>query len=148
MTPQHIAVVRITWEQLRPISEQTAFLFYTRLFDQHPELHGLFKTDTREQGHKLLAMLDTAVASLEDFDALDADIRDLGARHVGYGVVDAHYNLFEDAMQWALSQGLGNAYTPEVEAAWSALFERISEIMRAGGARLQSPPQANAHAGA
>jgi hemoglobin-like flavoprotein len=132
MTPEHIAAVKASWEQVRPISEQTAFLFYTRLFEQHPDLHAMFRTDTREQGHKLLAMLDTAVASLEDFDALEPDIRELGGRHVDYGVMDGHYPLFEDAMHWALSQGLGDGWTPDVEAAWRALFGRLSRTMRAG----------------
>ncbi|WP_295884715.1 globin domain-containing protein [uncultured Thiohalocapsa sp.] len=132
MTPEQIAVVKASWEQLRPVSEQTAFHFYTHLFEQHPELHGLFRTDTREQGHKLMAMLDTAVAALDDFAALEADIRALGARHVDYGVTDTHYVLFQDGLLWALNQGLGAAYTPDVEAAWRALFGRISAAMRNG----------------
>lgn len=132
MTPEQIAVVKTSWEQLRPVSEQTAFHFYTRLFEQHPQLHGLFRTDTREQGHKLMAMLDTAVAALDDFAALEADIRALGARHVDYGVTDTHYVLFQDGLLWALSQGLGAAYTPDVEAAWRTLFGRISAAMRTG----------------
>jgi hemoglobin-like flavoprotein len=132
MTPEHIAAVKASWEQLRPISEQTAFLFYTRLFEQHPDLHGMFRTDTRKQGHKLLAMLDTAVASLDDFEALEPDIRELGGRHVGFGVMDSHYPLFEDAMHWALSQGLGDGWTADVEAAWRALFGQLSRTMRAG----------------
>lgn len=132
MTPEHINTVKASWAQLRPISEQTAFLFYTRLFEQHPQLHGLFKTDTREQGHKLIAMLDTAVASLDDFDALVPDIRALGARHVRYGVGGDHYALFEDALHWALSQALGHDYTPDVEAAWRALFGRLATAMQAG----------------
>jgi hemoglobin-like flavoprotein len=133
MTPEQIAVVKASWEQLRPVSEQTVFLFYTRLFEQHPELHDLFRTGTPEQGHKLMAMLDTAVASLDDLDALDANIRELGARHLGYGVADDHYVLFEDALHWALSQGLGDGYTPDLESAWRALFGRIAETMRVGG---------------
>lgn len=132
MTPEQITAVKASWEQLRPIWEQTAFLFYTRLFEQYPELHDLFRTESGEQGHKLMAMLDTAVASLDDFDALAADVRALGARHMAYGVCDDHYPLFEDALHWTLSQGLGPDYTVEVEAAWRALYARLADTMRAG----------------
>jgi hemoglobin-like flavoprotein len=134
MTAEQIVAIKASWEQLRPISEQTAFQFYTRLFEQHPELHALFRTRTREQGHKLLAMLDTAVASLTDLDALAPDIRALGNRHTGYGVATHHYAQFQDAMLWALSQGLGPDYTPSVEAAWRALFHRLASTMQAGSA--------------
>lgn len=134
MTPEQTAAVKASWDQLRPIWEQTAFQLYTRLFEQHPELHALFNTDTRQQGHKLMVMLDTAVAALDDFDALAADIRDIGARHLDYGVAAGHYALFEDALLWALGQGLGPDYTPDVAAAWRALFGRLSAAMRAEGA--------------
>jgi hemoglobin-like flavoprotein len=75
MTPEQITSVKTSWAQIRPVWEQTASLFYARLFERHPELRGLFRTDGRQQGHKLVAMLDTAVVSLDDFDALSPDVR-------------------------------------------------------------------------
>ena len=140
MTPEQITTVKASWQQLRPVSEQMAFQLYTRLFELNPTLHELFTSDSREQGHKLVAMLDTAVASLDDFDALAVDIRDLGARHVEYGVESEHYTLFEDALHWALSQGLGERYTAEVAAAWRALFRRLSRTM--GAEEAFDPPGA------
>jgi hemoglobin-like flavoprotein len=59
-------------------------------------------------------------------------VRALGARHLGYGVTEEHYALFEDALHWALSEALGPEYTPEVEAAWRALYARLANTMRAG----------------
>lgn len=145
MTSEQIAAVKTSWEQLRPISEQTAFQLYTRLFELHPELQHLFKADTQERGHKLLAMLDTAVASLEEFDTLATDIRELGARHLAYGVRAEHYALFEDALHWALSHGLGERYTPDVADAWRALFGRLADTMRGHTAYAHgSTPQASA----
>jgi hemoglobin-like flavoprotein len=132
MTPKQITAVKASWEQLRPVWEQTAFLFYSRLFGQYPELRHLFRTDSREQGHRLMAMLDTAVASLDDFDSLSPDVQALGARHLSYGVADNHYALFEEALHWTLSQGLGTDFTPEVEAAWRALYARLAATMRSG----------------
>ncbi|WP_296899552.1 hypothetical protein, partial [Thiohalocapsa sp.] len=65
--------------------------------------------------------------------AVCANTRDVGARHRGYGVADDHYWLVGGALHWALSQGLGDGYTPDLGSAWRARFGRSAETMRVGG---------------
>jgi hemoglobin-like flavoprotein len=64
-------------------------MFYGRLFELNSALKSLFKHDMKEQGQKLMAMIATAVNGLNHLDEIVPAVRDLGARHAGYGVTAA-----------------------------------------------------------
>ena len=71
-----------------------------------------------------------AVSSLDNLGALGKTVEDLGRRHAGYGVKDAHYDSVGAALLWTLEQGLGAAWTPEAAAAWKEVYGLLSGIMR------------------
>ncbi|MDB6118295.1 MAG: hemin receptor [Verrucomicrobiaceae bacterium] len=60
----------------------------------------------------------------------------MGARHVGYGVKDAHYATVGAALLAMLSETLGSAFTPEVRGAWTALYGAVETTMKAGAAAV------------
>lgn len=114
------------------IAGQAADLFYDRLFEIDPELRSLFKSDLSEQKKKLMQMLVAAVRGLDDLDALVPVVRDLGARHHGYGVRDEHYDTVATALLWTLEQGLGEAFTPETREAWVEVYGILAATMKSG----------------
>lgn len=126
MTPDQIALVR---DSFRRVPAEAAALFYGRLFDQAPELRPMFRGDMAEQGRKLLAMIAVAVNALDAPERLLPAVRVLGQRHAGYGVVPEHYRVVGAALLWTLREGLGDAFTPETEAAWTAAYVLLSETM-------------------
>lgn len=134
MTPDQKLLVRETWEKVKPISEQAAELFYGRLFEQYPEVKPYFKGDMTEQGRKLMAMINTAVNGLDKLEELLQPIRDMGARHVGYGVKDEDYDKVGAALLWTLEQGLGSAFTPKVKDAWTVTYTTVATVMKEGAA--------------
>jgi len=115
---------------VEPISEQAAELFYNRLFELDPSLRQLFKSDMTEQGRKLMVMLKTAIASLDKIEQLIPVAEKLGKGHVKYGVKPEHYDTVGEALLWALSQGLGPAYTAEAEDAWGAVYTTLAATMK------------------
>jgi hemoglobin-like flavoprotein len=130
MTPTQIALVQQTFEQVKPIADVAAGLFYNRLFELDPSLRPMFRGDMQEQGRKLMQMLSVAVAGLTRLDTLVPAVEALGRRHVGYGVQDEHYATVGAALLWTLGQGLGDAFTPEVEAAWATAYGVLSSVMQ------------------
>jgi len=56
-------------------------------------------------------------------------LRQLGARHGGYGVKASHYATVGTALIRTLEQGLGVAFTDEVRQAWVELYGVISSTM-------------------
>ena len=114
MKVDQITLVQDTFDKIRPISEKAAELFYKRLFELNPSLKPLFKGDIKAQGKMLMQMLDYAVTGLDKPDTIIPAIKDLGKRHVEYGVKEEYYETVGEALLWTLEQGLGKDFTPEV----------------------------------
>jgi hemoglobin-like flavoprotein len=129
MTPIQIGHIRQSFALVEPIAPQAAALFYDNLFTADPGLRRLFQGNMAQQGTRLMTMIATAVDLLERPDALVPVLRKLGARHVNYGVRDDHYATVGAALLKTLKQGLGNAYTDDVHAAWVALYRVVSDTM-------------------
>jgi hemoglobin-like flavoprotein len=134
MNEHTIALVRESFDLVDPIAPQAAALFYANLFDADPSLQRLFKGDMAVQGHKLIEMLTLAVGHLDEPDVLMPTLRGLGQRHAGYGVRGEHYDSVGTALLKTLRQGLGVAFTPEVEAAWVDVYGVVAGTMKEAAA--------------
>jgi len=133
MTPHQIDLVQRSFAKVKPIAATAAELFYNRLFSIDPGLKPMFKSgDMNKQGQMLMSMIGAAVAGLRNLETLAPVVRQLGARHVGYGVQNKHYAVVGGALLWTLEQGLGDAFTPEVREAWTEAYELLSEVMQLG----------------
>jgi hemoglobin-like flavoprotein len=130
MHPEQIAIVRATWRRLVPMEEEVAALFYRILFELDPRLRRLFRTHLGEQGRKLTAMLDVVVAQLDRLDEVVPIVEQLGRRHAAYGVADVDYDTVGVALLGTLRGELGDAWTPVVEAAWTAAYATLAGVMR------------------
>lgn len=126
---QLIQDVQGSWVAVESIAPQAAALFYANLFEADPTLQALFKGDMVAQGARLMQMIGVAVSKLRDIDALVPVLQALGRRHVTYGVQDAHYAVVGAALLKTLGQGLGPAFTPQVQASWTAVYGAISDVM-------------------
>ena len=132
MTPRQIEVVQQSFQQVAPIAELAADLFYARLFELDPSLRRLFKGDMKRQGGMLMSMIGSAVRGLSNPNALIPVLTALGRRHAGYGVMDAHYTTVAEALLWTLEQGLGDAFDAEMRAAWTAAYMLMASVMQQG----------------
>ena len=130
MTPEKIALVRSSWQQVLPIKDTAAQLFYGQLFELDPSLRSLFKGDMIEQGRKLMAMINTAVVSLDQLGPILGAVEDMGRRHVAYGVTEAHYDTVGSALIWTLGKGLGEQFTPAVRDAWVETYTTLASAMK------------------
>ncbi|MGJ8679596.1 globin family protein [Paraglaciecola sp.] len=129
MDIQVINAVQSSWKTVESIAPQAAALFYTNLFEAQPSLKPLFKGDIEQQGAKLMKMLGIAVNKLTELDVLVPELKKLAQRHVSYGVKDEHYGYVGEALLLTLEQGLEDAFTPDVEAAWTEVYGLVSKVM-------------------
>jgi len=137
MNQIQIKIVQTTWAKVIPELDQAAQDFLEKILDIKPELIKLFRTDTRELGMLMMAMINRAINALDDFDEFIPEIQKLGSRHTHYGVADEDYDTVAAALLWTLQKHLGDEYTPEVEQAWIAVYDQISLIMKESAARVQ-----------
>ncbi len=87
----------------------------------------MFKHDMRIQGIKLMTMLAMIVYNLHQPGHILPAVRDLGQRHVGYGVKDGDYDALRESLLWTLEQVLGEDFTPAVSDAWAVCYRECAQ---------------------
>jgi hemoglobin-like flavoprotein len=130
MKLEQIQLVQESFAQVEPISDVAADLFYARLFTLDPPMRAMFPADLADQKKKLMAMLKLAVNSLNRLDDLVPAVQALGQRHGTYGVTLEQYDTVGAALLWTLEQGLGAKFTPDVKAAWAAVYTLLANTMK------------------
>lgn len=139
LSDRQIELVQTSFAQVVPIADQAAEIFYNRLFEIAPDVRELFvKSDMKSQGNKLMQMIGTAVAALNNLELLVPAVKHLGVRHVGYGVTPEQYDTVGEALIWTLQQGLGDSFTDEVREAWTLVYTVLAETAIAGAAESQN----------
>ena len=129
MTPDQVNLVQESFAKVAPISEQAAVLFYDRLFEVAPAVKAMFPADMTEQRKKLMATLAVVVNGLSNLESCCRPRARSPKRHVSYGAKPEHYPVVGGALLWTLEKGLGDAWTPEVAAAWTAAYGTLSGYM-------------------
>ena len=119
-----------SFDLVAPRGDELVDTFYARLFAAAPSVEPLFAdTDLPEQKKMLLATLLLLRRSLRDLGAIVPKLRELGRRHVAYGVRPEHYYTVGAALLWTLEQGLGDAFTPAVHNAWASAYGTLAAVM-------------------
>jgi hemoglobin-like flavoprotein len=133
--------IRRSWQLVVPIADTAADLFYRRLFELKPEYQSLFPANMAQQKNKLVRMLAFIVKALDFPDSAWRDsvpenedlllvLLALGRRHQAlYKVPREGYNVVGEVLLWTLDYGLGEAFTPAVRAAWTAVYRAVSTTM-------------------
>jgi len=130
MTPDQIFLIRSGFHHLEAMPEKATEIFYQRLWEIAPSTKPLFaQSDMALQGHKLMAAMGFVVNALDKPDLVIPVAQDLARRHVGYGVIQAHYGSVGLALLGMLEQCLGVGFTPEAAAAWDEAYALLSGIM-------------------
>ena len=132
MEQKTIDLVQQSFEKVKPIAATAAEIFYSKLFEIDPQLKPLFPSDQEAmsaQGNKLMTMLGSAVAGLNNIEMLVPVLENLGKSHVEYNVKPSHYNTVGNALLGTLEVGLGEAFTPEVKQAWTDVYGTMSSVM-------------------
>ena len=129
MTPEQVKLVQQSFGQVAPIADTAATLFYDRLFEIAPAVKPLFHGDMTEQRRKLMATLAVVVGGLGNIETVLPAASALAKRHVAWGVKPEHYDSVGAALLWTLERGLGERWSSELAAAWSAAYGTLSQYM-------------------
>lgn len=131
--PTQVELVERSFEKVKPRAAEFSASFYQNLFRSDPKLRALFKeTDMEKQQQKLVSALVLLVGSVRDPDHLVPILRDLGAKHKGYGVIEKHYPAVNAALLQTFEQYLKDNWTVEIQQAWTNTFDAVAQIMLEG----------------
>ncbi|MDB5524817.1 MAG: hemin receptor [Rhizobium sp.] len=130
MDDQTIRMLETTFVEFARGKEESASLFYERLFALDPSLRRLFvNVEMKSLATKLMAALGLVVGGLRDLSKVVPVLESLGARHVGYGVEEAHYQTVGTALIQTLALSFGDRFTPDIRAAWTGAYGVVSGVM-------------------
>ncbi len=128
-----------SFDLIAPRGDELVDVFYARLFEAAPAVEPLFaNTDLRKQKSMLLATLVLLRKSLRDLDAIVPKLRQLGARHVAYGALPEHYPVVAEVMIDSMAEIAGEAWTPEIAAAWAGALGLVATAMLEGAEEAQA----------
>ena len=134
MTPEQITLVQSSFERIGPELPALATRFYQELFGRDPALRVLFTTDMALQKVRFAEKLTEIVRAFPRLDELLTHTHALGARHVGYGVRVADYQIVGEALFAALAAVLGDSFDPQTCEAWHIAYNLVAETMLEGAA--------------
>jgi hemoglobin-like flavoprotein len=134
MTPEQITLVQSSFASLGPKLPAMAAQFYRELFRRDPALRPLFTTDMGEQQVRFAEKLTEIVEAIPRLDELLVHTRELGARHVSYGVRVADYWTVQQALLDALAVVLGDQFDAPARDAWTVAYNLVAETMLEGAA--------------
>ena len=114
-------------------------IFYGFLFDRYPEVKPLFGRNSREEQAKMLTeAVGMLVANMDDPEFVRTTMLSVGQKHVDYGVEDHMYAWVGECLVATLAQVSADAWTAELETAWTEVLTAISSIAIEGGAALRN----------
>ena len=139
--PNHVEEVEKSWAKVAALGvENVGVLLFKNIFTVAPEALELFSFKNepdlydspklKAHGANVVSTVGKAVAGLRELEALVPVLAALGERHVGYGILEPHYDVVGKALLMTLEQGLGDAFTPEVKEAWTLVYGVVATTMK------------------
>jgi hemoglobin-like flavoprotein len=135
MTPEQVDLIRRSFDAIWPVRRKIATLFYRRLFELAPDVQHLFPGDMERQHLKLMDMIAAIVGALDQRELFQSIISSSGRQHAQFGVTQAHFAAFGEALIWGLEQQFGSAFTPQLREAWITLYDSVQREMMSAASR-------------
>ncbi|MDF0602634.1 globin domain-containing protein [Psychromarinibacter sp. C21-152] len=130
VTHEQIALIRWSFDKLKPRIQPASTFFYEELFRLRPDLRPMFRTDDiAGQGMKFMTTLEAVLDYIETPQALAERIEELGQQHRRLGVTAEMFAPMEEALIETIRDGLDGDLGADVEAAWRAAYADLQAAM-------------------
>ena len=127
--PRTAEIIRSSWELVEPQSEPLGRHFYGTLFRLAPGARELFPVSMEAQRSRLLRALVHVVQLVDRPDDLVPYLDQLGRDHRKFDVIAEHYEALGVALISAIRAFSGEAWTPDVEQAWTEAYSLVADTM-------------------
>ena len=125
-----IALLRQTFDLVKPRADDVARAFYARLLGTFPQVRPLFAdTDFDRQRRHLIQSLAVIVAAVDHPEQLTPVLDKLGQSHVAYRVEPHMYRYVSFSLLATLADALGDAWTPAAASTWESALDAVSAAM-------------------
>lgn len=137
-------VVRLkqSWALVAAYGDQVPLFFYSTLFLTYPDTRQMFPTNMAGQRDRLVTALGHIVSNVDEVDQLVGFLQSLGTDHRKFDVRAEHYPAVGEALLATLQHFLGDQWTEELAADWTAAYGLVAKVMTDAAAEAEnvSPP--------
>ena len=130
VTQEQKKLLQSTSNILKENGKEIMSKFYDTLFSEHPEYRNYFNQTNQETGKQPDAMAETIyqfVQHLDNLDDMKPQMSRLSSKHRAVGVKPELYPTLGKYLIGTIVQALGSKATPDVSAAWNALYSLMTQ---------------------
>ena len=131
LTQSQIDIVKSTVPVLEQHGNDITKVFYTNMFNDHPELLDIFNKTNQSQGRQQTALATTVLAAakhIEQLAVLLPQVTQISHKHRALQIQPEHYPIVGKHLLRAIKQVLGDAATDEIMTAWEAAYAEIAKV--------------------
>lgn len=125
-----VGLVQDSSKLIRKSMEAFSMAFYRELFRINPDVKKLFILNIKDQALKFGQVFELLVACLDKLELIIPKLKELGHRHIHYGIDNWHYEIAGEALLKTLEKSLGSNFDEEVKQAWKKVYQLVSMIMQ------------------
>jgi len=131
LTQTHIDTVKATIPLLASGGTAITEHFYARMFLHNPELKNIFNMTHQKTGRQPAALFNAIAAYAANIDQLelltDAVMR-IAHKHTSFNIQPEQYAIVGHHLIETLRELAPDAFTPDVEEAWTAAYGQLADI--------------------
>lgn len=131
LTQQQIDIVKSTVPVLEQHGTDITKVFYTNMFNDHPELLDIFNKTNQSQGRQQTALATTVLAAakhIEHLTDLLPQVTQISHKHRALQIKPEHYPIVGEHLLRAIKEVLGDAANDDIIRAWAAAYDEIAKV--------------------
>ncbi|KAL7798830.1 globin-like protein [Trichoderma afarasin] len=131
LSPEQIAIIKSTVPIIREHGTTVTTTFYANMLAAHPELKNYFSLRNQQTGAQQAALANSVLAAATHIDNLGViagAVEKIAHKHVSLFIQPEHYPIVGKYLIGAFKQILGDAFTPEIEEAWTIAYGLLADI--------------------
>lgn len=138
LTQSEINALRAAFHKASPVPVKAADQFYDNVLEADPTMKGPYFLAGGPPKTMMWMTLRLIVDNAEQLSQIDAPLRNLGARHVGFGAKPENYGMFADVLIGTIATIYGDDWTDTHETAWEKALGHAVTQMLMGAAKAEA----------
>ncbi len=131
LTDKHIDTIKSTIPLLENAGTALTNHFYQRMFKHNPELQNIFNMANQHSGRQQVALFEAIAAyakNIENLAVLTTAIERIAQKHTSFNLKAPHYNIVGHHLIETLRELASEAFTADVEEAWTKAYQFLAQI--------------------
>ncbi len=131
LSPQTLQIVKATAPVVAQNAETITRRFYQLMFTGNPEVQAYFNQAHQHTGGQQKALAGAIcayAANIDNLGALGPAVELIAQKHCSLGILPEHYPIVGKYLMMAIHDILGDAVTPEIDAAWKEAYQFLAQV--------------------